>query len=117
MAMAITLLLAVTIQAATGLFASDDIFTDGPFSHYLSDAGVDLATAVHTRMFWVVIAMIAAHTLAIAWYALRRDALVLSMFHGRLRGSHQPIATQLIVRGLVTALGAAVMVWAGARWL
>ncbi len=117
MAVAITLLAAVALQAATGLFASDDIFTDGPFAHNLSDRGVDLATAIHTRVCWVVLAVIAVHTLAIGWYALRRDAVVLSIFHGRLAGDHLPIATQLIGRGLFTALGAAALVWAGARWL
>jgi cytochrome b len=117
MAMAITLLGAVTVQAATGLFSSDDIFTDGPFVDYLSDRGVDLATAIHTRVCWLVLALICIHLLAIVWYAVRRDALAQSMFHGRLPGNHTAIGAQLIGRALLTAIGAGALVWAGARWL
>ncbi|MEY3865369.1 MAG: hypothetical protein RL234_860 [Pseudomonadota bacterium] len=41
----IALLLAVLIQASTGLFADDDIFFQGPFAKYVSNATVAFLTS------------------------------------------------------------------------
>jgi cytochrome b len=107
----------VAAQAATGLFASDDIFTDGPFAHYLDAAGVDAATAVHTRLFWLVIALIAAHVGALAWYTFKRDPLTLAMLNGRAHDALPPVTSHYAARALVTALGVAALIGAAAYWL
>lgn len=115
-AMAIAMWLTVLVQVCTGPFSSDDIYNDGPFAHYLSDAGVDRATAIHTRVFWVLIALIATHLTALAWYGWRRDPVVLSMWNGRSCGELQPITRHYPLRALLTAAGAAAIVWAAIRW-
>ncbi len=113
--MAITLWLGLSIQAGTGLFASDDIMTEGPFARRLSDAGVDLATAVHHRAFWLVIALIVGHLLAIAWYGLaRRDPLALGMFTGHKTGLPTD-ASRRLPSGAMTAVGAAAIVYFALR--
>ena len=116
-ALALTMWCVTAIQAGTGLFSSDDIFTDGPFVRYASDAAVDLATAVHTRLFWLLLALIATHLVALAWYAAQRDPLVLSMFNGRRAGPMAPVVHHHLLRGLLTLMGAAALIWAGSRWL
>jgi cytochrome b len=116
-AMAIAMWSVVLVQVASGPFSSDDIFTDGPFAHYLSDSGVDIATTIHTRVYWAIIALIATHLLALAWYGLRRDAVASSMWTGRSVSGVQPIPGHLPLRAIMTAVVAAALVWAGARWL
>lgn len=116
-AMALALTTAVFVQVSSGPFASDDIVTEGPFAHYLSDAGVELATTIHTRVCWVVVGLIATHLTALTWYAWRRDTVVSSMWNGRSASGLAPIESHLALRAALTALGAAALVWAGIRWL
>jgi cytochrome b len=116
-AMAIALWCAVIVQAGTGPFSSDDIVTDGPFAHYLSESGVATATAIHTRVCWIIVALIVTHLGALAWYARQRDPVVLSMWNGRIATNLPSINGHLLRRAVLTAVGSAALVWAGYRLL
>ncbi len=111
-ALALALVLAVAGQAVTGLYTTDEIFTEGPMVRHANDATVDTLTGLHHRLMWVVLALVAVHLLAHAVYALRRDPTPLSMFTGRKRLAVEP-TRHLLVRGLVTAAAAAAAVWWG----
>jgi cytochrome b len=115
-AMALTTFIAVCVQAGSGLFASDDIVTDGPYAHLAGSAGVDLATSIHTRVYWIVLALAGVHVTAVAWYASRRDPIALSMLNGRTASALPPIAGHHWIRAILTAIAAAGVVWFGARW-
>lgn len=115
-AMAIVMFVCVLVQVSSGLFASDDIYTDGPFSHYLSDAGVDLATGIHTRAYWLVLGLIITHLSALGWYTLHHNPIALSMLHGRSSASGASITQHHGLRAFVTAVGAAVLLWLADRW-
>lgn len=105
MAMGVWLIAAT--QAGSGLFSSDDIFTEGPFVRHVSDATIDLAGSVHHRAFWLIIALAVGHVVAVAWYgAWRKDSLALAMFNGRKAGP-DPDPGAYLLRGVATALGAA----------
>ena len=114
--MALAMFGAVLVQAISGLFSSDDILTDGPYAHLLSGRGVDVATAIHTRTFWVVLALIAIHVVAVGWYATRRDPIALSMLHGHQRSALQPIERHRWLHAAATVLGAGLLIWIAARW-
>ncbi len=104
--MAVVIWLAAAVQAGTGLFSSDDIFTEGPFARHLSDAGVDTATFIHHRAFWIIIALAAGHVATIAWYGIwRRDALALGMFTGHKAGP-APDHAHRLVAGILTLAAA-----------
>ena len=64
----LAMLLALTVQATTGLFASDDILTDGPLHHLVSDATAYLLTRIHRLNRFVVIALVVIHILAVFYY-------------------------------------------------
>ena len=115
-AMAIAMFVAVLTQAVSGLFSSDDIFTDGPYAHLVNSAGVSLATSIHTRACWVVLGLAALHLTAVAWYGWRRDPVAMSMLNGRNAASQPAITQQLWVRATFTAFAAAAIVWLGSRW-
>ncbi len=115
-AMAVAMSGAVLVQAITGLFSSDDILTDGPYAHLLSSRGVDLATAIHTRVFWLVLVLVAVHVTAIGWYATRRDPIALSMLHGRQRSALPALVQHRWWQAAATVLAAATLIWFAARW-
>lgn len=111
-ALAVLLVLAVAVQAGTGLYTTDEIFTEGPLVRHAGDETVDALSAVHHQLYWGVIALISVHLLAHLVYALRRDATPLSMFTGRKRVAATGVE-HLPWRALVTAAAAAAAVWWG----
>lgn len=75
---------AVLAQALTGMFANDDIASEGPLARFISKDLSDQITWVHQDVtFWVLAALVVLHLLAIAWYALgRKKNLVKPMLTG-----------------------------------
>lgn len=78
------MLLALTVQTGLGLFASDE---DGIFFGPLASTDLETAHTIaerHETFFWILVAIIALHVLAILWYRFaRRDDLVTPMLTGR----------------------------------
>jgi cytochrome b len=116
-AMAWAVFAVVLLQATTGLFASDDIVTEGPLAHRVSSASVDLATAIHTRLYWVVLGLACVHVIAICWYAWRRDPVATSMWSGRVATTQPAIDRHHWIRALLTACTVAAVIWVAARSL
>jgi cytochrome b len=79
----ILMLLALLAQAATGLFANDDISTEGPLAKLVSKALSDRITGLHHLNLWLLFALIGLHLSAIAFYFFhKRDNLVKPMLTG-----------------------------------
>jgi cytochrome b len=102
-------------QAATGLFANDEIMNAGPFYGWIAPESSNRLTSLHrTNSDWLL-AMIALHVLAVGWYVfVRRRALVRAMVTGckderlvpvaqAISGSRLPLAL-LIVALIACAL-------------
>jgi cytochrome b len=82
--MVLVLLLAVGIQAFSGLFNADDVLFEGPFYDNVSESTAKFAGFVHGRLFNILLALIALHVLVIAIYYLwKRENLVRAMVTGR----------------------------------
>jgi cytochrome b len=78
------LLLLLGVQSVTGLFADDDIFTEGPLAGWVSNDTSDLMTRLHHFNFNLLLVFIGLHLAAIAFYALfKRENLVRAMITGR----------------------------------
>lgn len=78
------MLFALAVQASTGLFASDDIFTEGPLADKVSSATSGTLTAIHEITSNIVIALVAIHLVAVFGYLLfKRDNLISPMVTGR----------------------------------
>jgi cytochrome b len=98
---------ALLTQAGTGLFANDDIFTEGPLVHLISGRLSSQLTGVHGTMAWVIGGLIILHLAAVAFYQLRyAENLWLPMIKGRrqLPSNAQaslPDATNPWIRGLL----------------
>lgn len=81
--MIVALLALLAAQAATGLFANDDIFSEGPLAALVSKETSDALTAVHGLLFNVLLALVAAHVMAALYYVARGKNLIRAMVTGR----------------------------------
>jgi len=113
--MVLVLLLALAVQATTGLFAGNDIDGGGPLNHVLSEGWQQLDTKIHHVNFNVILALISLHVLAVlAYAAIKRHDLVRPMVTGKKRlpaNMRQPrFANPLLA--LVILVIAAGCVWA-----
>ena len=76
------------VQAATGLFANDDVMMEGPLAKHVSGRTSELATAIHDVNAVIVLTLVALHIAAVLYYLLvRKDNLIVPMITG-----HKPSA-------------------------
>lgn len=78
------LLLVVLAQAASGLFANDDIASEGPLAHFISKEVSDSVTWFHGQVGGnLIYALVGLHLAAIAYYYFRKKVnLVKPMITG-----------------------------------
>lgn len=82
--MVVIMLIALAAQAGTGLFANDDIMTEGPLFNLVSKDTSDTLSAIHKLVFKPVAGLASIHILAILYYLLvKRIDLVRPMITGR----------------------------------
>ncbi|MGF1475647.1 MAG: cytochrome b/b6 domain-containing protein [Geminicoccaceae bacterium] len=80
----LALLILVALQVGTGLFANDDIFTEGPLASQVSKETSDWLTTVHKTSFNVLLAFVAIHIAANLLYLVGfRQNLIGAMITGR----------------------------------
>jgi cytochrome b len=80
----VSMLLALLLQAVTGLFATDDIATQGPLYNWVSDAAASRLTSIHLFNQAAILALVALHLLAVLFYFLvKKENLVTPMITGR----------------------------------
>ncbi|MGC9163150.1 MAG: cytochrome b/b6 domain-containing protein [Thiomonas sp.] len=80
----IALLVIITLQVASGLFANDEIFNEGPLANYVSSRTSEILTYYHTNIgLPLVYALVGLHIAAIAYYAIvKHQNLVRPMLTG-----------------------------------
>lgn len=112
------LLLLCALQAVTGLFANDEIFTEGPLVHLISyDLSVEI-TRWHKMLFNGLLAVIGVHLLGVMFHQfLRKEKLVPAMVTGNKKVAEIADAapatapgSRMIV-GLMLVLAAGLLVW------
>lgn len=80
---AVAMLAVATVQGLSGLFATDDIYTDGPLKYLVSDATSARLTTIHKYAVDVLLALVALHVLAILYYlVVKKDNLAGAMVTG-----------------------------------
>jgi len=79
----LAMLFALALQTTTGLFANDDIATEGPLYHWVSKATSDLISEIHSSAFYVLLALVVIHIAAIVFYrAAHHENLLTPMLTG-----------------------------------
>lgn len=77
------MLVVILVQAFTGLFANDDVMTEGPLTQWIAKETSDWLTTIHRYNFYVILGLVAAHVGAVLYYLLyKSENLVGAMFTG-----------------------------------
>ena len=77
------MLIALLIQAGTGLFANDDIATEGPLYKWVSKAISDRLTSIHLLNQDVILILVAVHVTAVLFHVIyKRENLITPMITG-----------------------------------
>jgi cytochrome b len=109
------MLMILLVQAATGLFANDDIFIEGPLYTWVSKAASDRLTSIHRLNHDVIIVLVAVHVAAVLFHLVyKKENLIGPMITGRKpwRGSPPVESTTAPVwLAVLTASAAAVAVY------
>ncbi|MEZ5558684.1 MAG: cytochrome b/b6 domain-containing protein [Pseudomonadales bacterium] len=108
-ALAVVLVLLVALQATSGLFTSDEIFTEGPLVRHASGSVVDWMSWLHHQGFVLILVAVAVHLSAHLVYAARGDLTPLSMFSGRkpvlvAATRHHPVRALLTAAAVIAAV-------------
>ncbi len=92
----VAMLLALSVQVGTGLFAVDiDGIESGPLSHLVDFDQGRLASDIHGISFTILQMLISLHVLAVLFYLLvRRRNLIGPMVSGRTKVTGEPVAVR-----------------------
>jgi cytochrome b len=115
----LAMLAALLVQAATGLFANDEITSAGPFYGWIAPGTSNRLSSLHQANSNLVLTLVVLHLCAIAWYGrVAEQPLVSAMITGRKPASDVPRAEAIansrtllalaIVAALAVALALAV---------
>lgn len=108
----VAMLAVLLLQASTGLFASDDIFTEGPLYPLVSNAASRMLTRIHHLNAMVIGGLVAVHLAAILYYLLAKgENLIKPMFTGRKmwHGEAPPCGGSLWAAALVAGISGALV--------
>jgi cytochrome b len=101
----IALLGLLLLQAATGLFANDEIMNMGPFYGWIAPELSNRITSLHRASSDWLLAMIVLHLAAVVFYVrLRRQPLVRAMITGRKPAAMVPAGAAVAASRTVLAL-------------
>jgi len=82
--MVILMICLVSLQAISGLFINDDVFSSGPYYDSVSKEVERVMFFLHHNIFDFMIAAIALHLLAIAYYVrVKKQSLIRPMITGK----------------------------------
>ncbi len=113
----VAMLAILLAQAASGLFANDEIASEGPLAVKVSNAFVSRMSAVHELNKWLIVAAVALHVAAVLVYQL---ALRIDLLRPMVRGwsvppdGLEPPSARLgsnVLAGVLAALAAAAVYW------
>lgn len=80
----LAILLCLALQAGTGLFANDDIVTEGPLYQWVSKKTSDFLTTIHSYNFYVLLALVGMHLAAVLFHLVyKAENLITPIFTGR----------------------------------
>jgi cytochrome b len=88
--MVLAMLLALLVQTGTGLFANDDLLSEGPLAALISKATSDQISRIHSWNFNLLLLLAGLHLIAVLYHAgFMKENLIGAMFTGM---KHLPAA-------------------------
>ena len=81
--MVLILLSLLFLQIFSGLFASDDVFTEGPLYSFVSESFAEKMDNLHHSNFDLLLIFIGLHVIAALYHQLKGDGLIQGIFTGK----------------------------------
>jgi cytochrome b len=88
--MVIALISVLLLQLGSGLFISDDLFSEGPLYHTVSEQTSLWLKDLHHSNFNLLLGLVALHVAAIGWFTLKKRQLIRAMLSGYRHSPHSP---------------------------
>ena len=88
--MVMALLVSLGLQLFSGLFSSDDVFSEGPLYASASDSFNETMHAIHQSNFDLLLILISLHALAGILHLFRGDNVIWAIISGKKRLAIQP---------------------------
>lgn len=109
------------LQALGGLFANDDIASEGPLARFVSKAVSDQITSLHHLNEKFIMLLVLLHVAALMYYRFaKRENLIQAMVTGDKPAGDPAAASRddvaLRLRGLLVLAVCAALVWALLKW-
>ncbi|QQX81479.1 cytochrome b/b6 domain-containing protein [Shewanella sp. KX20019] len=111
--MVVALISLVTLQLVTGLFATDEIFTEGPLYATVKDDTALWLTWLHKQNFDLILILAAIHVLAVGVHMFKGDKIIAAMFSGYKRlpsELEQPLVFASVVKAAIIVMVIGVLV-------
>ena len=67
------ILVCIALQIGTGLFANDDIMTEGPLYKWVSKGTSDFLTTLHSYNYYVLLALVSLHVAAVLFHLVYKS--------------------------------------------
>lgn len=121
--MVVALLVVVLLQASSGLFATDDIDTEGPLRGVMSGTLDGILNSIHHLNFNLILLFVAVHVAAVLFYRFRKQTnLIKAMVVGKAdwpatQAQPQALAFKPAWLGLVVFALCYAGVYFGVAWL
>ena len=114
--MVVMMLLLLLLQAVSGLFITDDVFSSGPYYGVLDSSWEKLFKRLHDICFTLLQICVALHIAAIVFYKIvKKKSLVLPMVTGKKSAedtkAEDEIKSSKLIRALIIAVVIAVFVY------
>jgi cytochrome b len=111
--MVVALLSLLLVQLTTGLFATDEIFTEGPLIYLVSADTASWLTWLHKTNFNIILAFAAIHVLAVIVHVIKGDNILKAMFSGYKQVNEPVVPPRLRPIWLAFILGVAIftLIW------
>jgi cytochrome b len=114
--MVILMIVLITLQAVSGLFINDDVFSSGPYYGSIEPSTEKVMSFLHHNLFNVMIIAIFLHLIAIAYYwKIRKENLILPMITGKKDAAvvkkTDAISSSLIPLAILIAIAASFFVY------
>jgi len=78
------------VQLISGLFISDDLFSEGPLYHTISEQSSLWLKDLHHSNFNLLLGLVALHVAAIGWFTLKKRQLIRAMLSGYRHSPRSP---------------------------
>lgn len=99
------ILLCLALQVGSGLFANDDIVTEGPLYNWVSKRTSDFLTTIHSYNFYVLLGLVSLHVTAVLMHLMyKAENLITPMFTGRKLLPQEAITANVREAGVGLAL-------------